>query len=188
MADDRLLLDSNSRNVIGGRTTGNEIRNVQVDEQGRTVIATGTATIGTVTIGALSSGSNTIGTVTIASGSNTVGTATALQGGTWTVQPGNTQNTTPWSFEVRSSFRNITTNATTTLKSSSGVLHTLTINTRGTGSNVIVYDNTAGSGTTIATIDTTLSTTAFVFDAIFNVGLTVVTAGAGAADLTVNYR
>lgn len=36
------------------------------------------------------------GTVTLGAGTVAVGTTTALQGGTWTVQPGNTPNTAPW--------------------------------------------------------------------------------------------
>lgn len=84
-------------------------------------------------------------------------------------------------------YANIATNTTTTVKSGAGVLHTLVINTRGGTSSATVYDNTAGSGTKIATIDTTLSTTAFVYDVAFTTGLTIVTAGVSAADLTVSY-
>lgn len=86
------------------------------------------------------------------------------------------------------SFNNITTNATTVVKSGAGVLHTLTINTKGTGSTATVYDNTAGSGTKIATIDTSLDTTSLQFDCAFGTGLTIVTAGTGAADITVTYK
>ena len=52
-----------------------------------------------------------------------------------------------------------------------------------------VYDNTAGSGTKIATIDTTLGrAVALILDVAFATGLTVVTATGTAADLTVAYR
>ena len=81
----------------------------------------------------------------------------------------------------------IATNTTTTVKSGAGVLHSITINTRGPASNVTVYDNTAGSGTVLAVIDTTLSTTAFLFDISFSTGCTLVTAGTGPADLSVSY-
>ena len=82
------------------------------------------------------------------------------------------------------------TGLTTTynLKGTSGFLHTLVINTRGTGSTATVYDSTSGSGTIIAKVDTTLSTTAFIYDAIFNIGLSIVMAGAGAADVSVTWR
>lgn len=89
--------------------------------------------------------------------------------------------------EQSHSYLNITTNATTTVKTGSGLLHALALNTRGTGSTITVYDNTAGSGTKIATIDSTLSTTAFIYDVAFKTGLTIVTAGASAADVTVAY-
>ena len=85
------------------------------------------------------------------------------------------------------SYSNITTTTTTTVKSASGILHSLVINTRGGSSTCTVYDNTAGSGTKIATIDTTLSTTAFIYDVAFATGLTIVTGGVSAADLTVSY-
>ena len=105
-----------------------------------------------------------------------------------TVQPGNTQNTTAWYMEQQFTGTNITTNTTTTLKSGSGVAHTIVINARGTGSTITVWDNTSAAGTKLATIDSTLSTTAFLYDMKFGTGLTVVTAGAGAADITVTYR
>lgn len=131
----------------------------------------------------------------------------AAQSGTWTVQPGNTANTTPWLATINQggtsaavtagnalkveqvfSYSNLATNATTTVKSGAGYLHTLVINTKGTATTATIYDNTAGSGTKIATVDTTLSTTAFVYDVSFATGLTVVTAGTTPADLTVSYR
>ncbi len=55
---------------------------------------------GTISISSLPSGTNNIGDVdvltlpSIPSGSNTIGSIN--QAGTWTVQPGNTANTTPW--------------------------------------------------------------------------------------------
>lgn len=86
------------------------------------------------------------------------------------------------------SFGNLDSNATTTLKTGTGTLHTVTINTRGVTSTVVLYDNIAGSGTKIATIDTTLNMTSFVFDAAFSTGITAVTTGGTPADLTVTYR
>lgn len=75
------------------------------------------------------------------------------------------------------------------VKATPGLLHSITINKRGTASTLKVYDNTsAASGLQIATIDTTLSTTAFVYDVKTTAGLTVSTADAGAADLTFSYR
>lgn len=86
------------------------------------------------------------------------------------------------------SFLNLAANATTTIKSGAGTLHTITINTLGTADTVTVYDNTAGSGTKIATINAALSQTTFTFDAAFATGLTVVIAGTTAPDITVTYK
>lgn len=85
-------------------------------------------------------------------------------------------------------FSNLKANATTTIKSGVGRLHSLTINTKGITNTITVYDNTAGSGTTIATIDTTLSQETLTFDLAFTTGLTVVIAGGTAADITITYK
>lgn len=82
----------------------------------------------------------------------------------------------------------ITTNATTTVKTGQGMLHSITINTKGASANVAtVYDNTAGSGTVLAVIDTTSGVQTLFYDVVFQTGLTVVTATGTAADLTVAY-
>ena len=120
---------------------------------------------------------------------------TATQAGTWTVQPGNTANTTAWLVSEGQavstggySFSNLATNATTTVKSGAGRLHAITVNTLGTATTATVYDNTAGSGTKIATISTTGQMTTLLYDLAFATGLTIVTAGTTAADLTVVYK
>ena len=83
----------------------------------------------------------------------------------------------------------IATNATTVVKSGSGVLHGITFNKKGASSNVAtVYDNTAGSGTVIALIDTTDKIGTLVYDIAFTTGLTIVTATGTAADMTVASR
>lgn len=93
-----------------------------------------------------------------------------------------------WVNDGGYTYANITTNTTTTLKNGAGYLHTFTINTRGTTSAASIYDSPAALATPIATIDTTLSTTAFVYDVAFASGLTINATGASAADLTVTYR
>lgn len=114
---------------------------------------------------------------------------TAAQGGTWTVQLGNTPNTTPVLVQSSFSFNNITTATTTTVKSGAGVIHGVTINTKGTvASTVTIYDNTAGSGSKIAIIDSLNLSGAFFYDAAFATGLTIVTTGTIAPDITVMYR
>jgi hypothetical protein len=49
-------------------------------------------------------------------------------------------------------YANITTDATTTLKSVPGYLHTVCINTPAATGTITIYDNTAASGTKIGTI------------------------------------
>lgn len=47
----------------------------------------------------LPTGSNALGSVTVTGTTTVSGTVTANQGGTWTVQPGNTANTTAWKVD-----------------------------------------------------------------------------------------
>lgn len=87
------------------------------------------------------------------------------------------------------SFVNITTAATTVVKSGAGVLHSLSINSLGTVASVTtVYDNTAASGTKIATIDSLNLRGTVLYDVSFSTGLTIVTTGTIAPDITVSYR
>jgi hypothetical protein len=95
--------------------------------------------------------------------------------------------------EQRFSFINIVLAAptTTVIKSGAGFLHLITVN-KSAGTGVITcYDNTAGSGTTIATITSpvTLVESQFTltYDVSFGTGLTCVTSTA-AQDITVSYR
>lgn len=81
--------------------------------------------------------------------------------------------------------RNITGAATTVLGMGPGVLHSLIVNGPG-GTSVTIYDNTAASGTILATV--TLSGIATLdFHGEYNTGLTIVTVGAG-CDITVAYE
>lgn len=83
-------------------------------------------------------------------------------------------------------YRNIATATTTVVKSGAGILHAITINTT-TASTITVYDNTAGSGTAIATIAASPAIgQVFLYDVSFSTGLTIVTAGA--SNITVSYR
>ena len=81
-------------------------------------------------------------------------------------------------------YTNIATGTTTTVKTGGGMLHTLTVNTTAAGA-ITVYDNTAGSGTKIATIKASVVEQTFVFDLSFTTGLTIVTAAA--SDITVSW-
>jgi hypothetical protein len=85
------------------------------------------------------------------------------------------------------SFTNITTSTTTTCKSGAGTLRSITINQAGTSaSTAVVYDNTAGSGTKIGTLDTLSGSRTLTYDVSFATGLTIVTTGA--PDLTISWR
>lgn len=85
-------------------------------------------------------------------------------------------------------YKNISTNATTVVKIGSGVLHSIIINDAGVSANTAtVYDNTAGSGTVIATIDTVTTGGTLDYGCDFSTGLTIVTATGTAANITVIY-
>lgn len=93
-------------------------------------------------------------------------------------------------YAVGWNFANITTATTTTAKSGAGVLRRIIVNTLGTTPTITVYDNTAASGTKIATIVLPAAGAgdmpmAIEFDAAFATGLTVVTSAT--CDITVIY-
>ena len=95
---------------------------------------------------------------------------------------GNTRVTYPYSYN------NFVSTGTVLVKSGAGFLHTLTVNTRSTTGTAVLYDSLTPSGTKIATIDTALSTTAFLYDVNFNTGLSLQTTGAAPADITVSFN
>lgn len=86
-------------------------------------------------------------------------------------------------------YTNINTNTTTAIKSGAGSLAYLTVNNPGSTWTITVYDNTTGTGTKIATITAInglINTNTYKVK--FNTGLTVVTAGTTAGDITVSWR
>lgn len=84
---------------------------------------------------------------------------------------------------------NIATATTTLIKTGVGHLHSVSVNTKGTVASVItIYDSTAASGTKIATIDSLNLSGSFIYDVSFSVGLTIVTTGTVAPDITVSSR
>lgn len=88
------------------------------------------------------------------------------------------------------SFVNITAAAptTTVVKTGAGILHSICFNTPTATGVVTVYDNTAASGTKIATFTTAASPFPYtqILDAAFSTGLTITTATA-TQDITVTY-
>lgn len=71
----------------------------------------------------------------------------------------------------------ISTATTTVVKSGSGLLHCITV-MGGTAGTIIVYDNTAASGTILASFDSTNALATYLFDVIFSIGCTVITSAA----------
>jgi hypothetical protein len=85
-------------------------------------------------------------------------------------------------------YKNITTDATTAVKSGAGYLHTVCVNTPAATGTITIYDNTAANGTKIGTITSFASVGGcFAYDVAFWTGLTIVTATA-APDITVSFR
>jgi len=89
-----------------------------------------------------------------------------------------------------SSYAHLNSTGTTTIKSGAGILRRVVVNTNGSGSNTFtIYDNTSGSGTVIAAIDTVNGVSGhFEYNVAFSTGLTVVDATGTSADITVIYE
>lgn len=78
-------------------------------------------------------------------------------------------------------------NSATTIKTGSGILKNLIINTAGTGSaNVKIYDGTNASGTIIGNISLTANQGTFTFNSAFSNGLTILV-NSNTSDFTITY-
>ena len=85
-------------------------------------------------------------------------------------------------------FFRIISSGTFIIKNSSGRLKHVTINRKGAGSATIdIYNNTAGSGDIIASIDTQVVQGTVTYDCTFDIGLTLVVSGVNVG-LTVSYE
>jgi hypothetical protein len=85
-------------------------------------------------------------------------------------------------------YANITSDTTTTLKTTPGVLHAVCVNTPNATGTIQIYDSTTASGSKIGLITQFASTPrCFSYDVAFWTGLTIVTATA-AGDLTISFR
>ena len=83
----------------------------------------------------------------------------------------------------------IATATTTLVKTGAGLLHSVSVNSKGTvASTVSLYDGIDAGGTLLAVIDSLNLSGSFLFDVAFIVGLCVVTTGTVAPDITVSYR
>lgn len=81
--------------------------------------------------------------------------------------------------------------ATTVVKTSAGVLHSVTFGGPATATNVTtIYDDSAGVGVVIGipTATAVVGPVTMVYDIAFANGLTIITGTANGADMTVSYR
>ena len=126
------------------------------------------------------------------------GTVTAsitLNTGTITTIVAGTQNTLGTVGIVNSGtitqsgflYSNFAAAGTTTVKSGTGVLHSFVINSKSVGGVGTLFESAGTSANVIAAIDTTLSTTAFIYDASFG-SLTFAWAGNTGGNVTITYR
>lgn len=94
--------------------------------------------------------------------------------------------------EQRFSYLNIVAGqATTVVKAGAGFLHSITFNGPATATNTTnVYDHASGAGTIIATPLATAAAApvTVIYDVSFANGLTIITATANGANMTVSYR
>ena len=79
--------------------------------------------------------------------------------------------------EMRNNATVISTATTTVCKTGAGLLNTITV-TGGTAGTIVVYDNTAASGTILASFSSTNALATYTFNVSFSIGLTVVTSAA----------
>lgn len=204
--------------VAGSAVGGDDINVAQVNGQ---TVNVGTGAAGTGTMRVTTSTDSTIGTLTgggVASGASDSGNPVKVGGVFNTTQPtltngqrgdvqmdsranvsttlgtlisGEDQTNNVMRVEGQFTRATMTSATTTTHKSGSGLLHSVTVNKAVATATITMYDNTAGSGTVIGTITfgaALLSDPPIcaVYDVNFSTGLTVVTSGA--TDVTFSYR
>lgn len=99
---------------------------------------------------------------------------------------GNAAGAIPVYIAAIGSAKNITTDVGTLVKTGAGTLNAITVGTAGTGSTAAIYDGIDNTGTLLSTATTTAQGQ-IPYGIPFATGLYIVTAGAGAANLTVSY-
>jgi hypothetical protein len=114
----------------------------------------------------------------------------AIIGWLWWISPSDATSVIPGppSYVIQQfNYTHITADTTTTIKSGSGVLHTICINNPTATAVLTAYDNTAASGTEIAIITESSTTqSCFTYDVAFTTGLTILTATA-TSDITISW-
>lgn len=200
----RVELPTNGTGLVGLNTGTNSIGKLS-DITTSVVPGTGATHLGKAEDAAHTTGDTGVMALTVRSdtAAATAGTTgdyqpqiTDATGNTWVREyyaPAYEDNTNSVAkVEQRFSYSHIAAGqATTTVKSGAGFLHSITLNGAATATNVTtIYDNTAGSGTVIAIPAATTATvpTTLTYDVSFATGLTIVTATANGADMTISYR
>ena len=108
-----------------------------------------------------------------------------LQVNNRTLISGEDQTNDVMKTEQQFTYSYISTATTTAVKAAAGFLHTITVQ-GGTAGTIIIYDNTAGSGTIVASFDSTNALATYTLDIKMATGITVVTGAA--TKLTVSFR
>lgn len=187
-------LDSRSFNMVYNGTTWDLLR-----EANAANVTSGTGLLGAGCMGFDSANwqrLNTMGAFSDATSSASIGRVLAIggmvfNGATWDRWRGSTDSITltgalrviPVSFNYSHQFGP----ATVTPKASSGVLHTVTVNSAVAAGTLTIFDNTTGTGTIIASVSIATFQGTLIFDAVFSTGLTYVVVGA-TADVTLTWR
>lgn len=87
------------------------------------------------------------------------------------------------------SYSHIATSTTTLVKTGAGNLRSISVNSKGTvASTVTVYDALTAVAPVVAIIDSLNLSGTFTYDLAFTTGLTIVTTGTVAPDITVSFR
>ena len=85
-------------------------------------------------------------------------------------------------------YRNLNVNGSYTLQTGRGMLHTIVISTKGSGSETIhVYDGIDATGPLICHVDAHTQQVSLTYDLQFEHGLHVVLAGGNPPDVTITY-
>lgn len=131
---------------------------------------------------------NSAGTAPIPVSVGTPLPVTLASGGGDSLGAGATDATTQRTTAGGSAYVHVATATTTQVKSGTGVLRRVTVNTKGTVASAIsIYDATSGTSNPIAIIDSLNLSGTFSFDLAFATGLRVITTGTVAPDITVVY-
>jgi hypothetical protein len=94
----------------------------------------------------------------------------------------------PGAFPLATQYRNISTNASTQVKTGPGVLHLVAVNNIGTAETLTIFDNTSCTGTTIAALSAVSGPESIGYDVQFFTGLCVTSAGTTAGNFTISFQ